>query len=137
MSTHVSGKRLLRAELAARTGCNHETIRYYENINLLPDPPRTVTGYRVYDESHVLRLRFILRGRDLGFDIDEIRGLLALIDGGLGTCSEFKKRTEKHLADVRARIRDLKRIEGVLSAAAKKCTGKKVPECPVLDALSS
>ena len=67
MGDHVSGKGLKRADLARRTGCNLETIRYYEKISMMPDPPRTASGYRVYDETHVGRLRFILRGRELGF----------------------------------------------------------------------
>ena len=137
MADHVSGKGLQRAELARRTGCNLETIRYYEKIGMMTDPPRTASGYRVYDESHVSRLRFILRARKLGFTIEEIRGLLALVDGGTQTCAEVKQRTERHLADVRAKIADLRRIERVLAATAAKCTGNEVPDCPVLDALTS
>jgi len=64
MDDHVSGKGLRRADLARRTGCNLETIRYYEKIGMMPEPPRTASGYRVYDERHVARLRFILRGRE-------------------------------------------------------------------------
>ena len=137
MIDHVSGKRLLRAELARRTGCNLETIRYYEKTGMMPDPPRTASGYRVYDEAHVSRLRFILRARELGFSIEQIRGLLDLVDGGTQTCAHVKERTERHLADVRARIADLKRIEKVLAATAAKCSGEDVPECPVLEALAS
>jgi MerR family mercuric resistance operon transcriptional regulator len=137
MGNHVSGKGLQRAELARRTGCNLETIRYYEKIGMMPDPPRTASGYRVYDEAHVSRLRFILRARELGFAIEEIRGLLALVDGGTQTCAEVKERTERHLADVRAKIADLKRMERVLAATAAKCTGDEVPDCPVLDALTA
>ncbi len=137
MVDHVSGKRLLRAELARRTGCNLETIRYYEKTGMMPDPPRTASGYRVYDEAHVSRLRFILRARELGFSIEQIRGLLDLVDGGTQTCAQVKERTERHLADVRARIADLKRIEKVLAATAAKCSGEDVPECPVLEALAS
>ncbi|MEX2648185.1 MAG: helix-turn-helix domain-containing protein [Alphaproteobacteria bacterium] len=137
MSDHVSVKRLQRAELARRTNCNLETIRYYEKIGVMPAPPRTTTGYRVYDESHVRRLRFILRARELGFAIEEIRGLLRLVDGGTQTCAEVKARTEDHLADVRAKIADLRRIERVLAATASKCTGDEIPECPVLEALAS
>ncbi|MBI1234393.1 MAG: MerR family DNA-binding transcriptional regulator, partial [Alphaproteobacteria bacterium] len=66
MSDHGSGKGLKRAQLARQTGCNLETIRYYEKIGMMPEPPRTASGYRVYDEAHVARLRFILRGRELG-----------------------------------------------------------------------
>lgn len=137
MVDHVSGKRLLRAELARRTGCNLETIRYYEKTGMMPDPPRTASGYRAYDEAHVSRLRFILRARELGFSIEQIRGLLDLVDGGTQTCAQVKERTERHLADVRARIADLKRIEKVLAATAAKCSGEDVPECPVLEALAS
>lgn len=135
MSDHVSGKGLLRAELARRTGCNLETIRYYEKIGMLPDPPRTAAGYRVYDEDHVSRLRFVLRSRELGFSIEEIRGLLHLVDGGNQTCAEVKDRTERHLADVRAKIVDLRRIERVLTATAAHCSGDDVPACAVLEAL--
>lgn len=137
MTDHVSGKRLQRAELARRTGCNLETIRYYEKTGMMPDPPRTTSGYRVYDDSHLSRLRFILRARELGFSIEQIRGLLDLVDGGTQTCAEVKERTDRHLADVRAKIADLKRIEKVLAATAAQCSGEDVPECPVLEALAS
>lgn len=137
MADNNFGKGLQRAELARRTGCDLETIRYYEKIGMMPDPPRTASGYRVYDAAHVSRLRFILRARELGFAIEEIRGLLALVDGGTQTCAEVKERTERHLADVRAKIADLRRIERVLAATAARCTGDEVPDCPVLDALTA
>lgn len=137
MGDRVSGRGLQRGELAERTGCNLETIRYYEKIGMMPDPPRTASGYRVYGEIHVSRLRFILRARELGFAIEEIRGLLDLVDGGTQTCAEVQERTERHLADVRTKIADLKRIEKVLAATAAQCSGDDVPECPILDALAS
>ena len=137
MDDHVSGRGLRRGQLAQQTGCNLETIRYYEKIAMMPAPPRTPAGYRIYGDSHVARLRFILRARELGFGIDEIRSLLALVDRGTQTCAEVKQLTERHLADVRARIADLKRIERVLAATAAKCSGEEVPDCPVLEALAS
>lgn len=137
MNDHVSGMGLQRAGLARRTGCNLETIRYYEKIGMLPNPPRTPAGYRVYDESHVSRLRFIMRARELGFSIEEIGGLLGLVDGGTQTCAEVKERTELHLADVRSKIADLRRIERVLAATSAKCSGEQAPHCPVLEALSA
>lgn len=137
MADHESARGLKRGELARRTGCNLETVRYYEKIGLLTEPPRTANGYRIYDDSHVSRLHFILRGRELGFAIEEIRGLLDLVDGGTQTCAEVKARTEHHLADVRAKIADLKHIERVLADTAAQCSGGKAPECPVLEALSS
>ena len=137
MVDHVCGKGLKRAELARRTGCNLETIRYYEKIGMMPEPPRTLSGYRVYGETHVARLRFILRGRELGFSIEELRGLLCLVDRGTQTCAEVKALTEHHLADIRAKIADLRRIEKVLATTAAQCSGEQVPECPMLDALAS
>ena len=104
---------------------------------MMPEPPRTATGYRVYDEVHVSRLQFILRGRELGFSIEELRGLLSLVDRGIHTCAEVKAITQQHLADVRAKIADLKRIEKVLAGTAAQCSGEDVPECPVLEALAS
>lgn len=136
MIDHVSMRRLQRAELARATGCNLETIRYYEKIGLMPDPPRTASGFRIYDETHLSRLRFILRGRELGFAIEDIRGLLGLVEAGTQTCAEVKTRTELHLADVRAKIADLKRIETVLAATAAQCSGEQAPDCPILDALA-
>jgi len=136
MTDHVSGKRLQRAGLSRRTGCNLETIRYYEKIGMLPDPPRTAAGYRIYGEGHVARLRFIMRARELGFSIEDIRGLLDLVDTGNQTCAEVKERTERHLADVRSKIADLRRIERVLSTTAAQCSGREVPQCPILTVLA-
>ncbi|MEI4263478.1 MerR family transcriptional regulator [Roseovarius sp. D0-M9] len=135
MSDHESESGLTRGELARATGCNIETIRYYEKTGLLPDPPRTDAGYRIYTAAHATRLRFILRARELGFSMEDIRGLLGLEDGAAPTCAEVKERTERHLADVRAKILDLRRIEATLARTAARCSGTAVPICPVLDTL--
>jgi len=135
MSDHESESGLSRGELARTTGCNIETIRYYEKTGLLPDPPRTGAGYRIYSAAHATRLRFILRARELGFSMEDIRGLMGLEDGTAPTCAEVKERTERHLADVQAKIADLRRIEKVLSVTAARCSGEDVPDCPVLEAL--
>jgi len=126
----------MRAGLAKATGCNLETIRYYENIGVMPDPPRTAKGFRVYDQTQVVRLRFVMRMRALGFTLEEVRGFLALTDGGSQTCAEVRALTKAHLVGVRAKIADLQRIEKVLAETAAQCSGKDVPDCPVLDALS-
>lgn len=136
MSDHEAESGIRRGELARVTGCNIETIRYYEKTGMLPDPPRTFAGYRAYSRDHVTRLRFIMRARKLGFAMDDIRGLLGLGDRAAPTCAEVKARTERHLADVREKITDLQRIEAVLSETAARCTGAQVPECPVLDTLA-
>lgn len=126
---------ILRAQLARRTGCNLETIRYYEKIGLLPAPTRNANGYRVYSPELVQRLQFILRARDLSFAMDEIRSLLSLTDAGAETCAEVMGTTQTHLNDVRRRIADLQKIEAALATTLAKCTGDDVPDCPILGVL--
>lgn len=123
--------------LAALTDCKIETIRYYEKIGLLPEPARTGGGYRVYDDQHMKRLSFIRRCRELGFTIDEIRGLLTLVDGGNYTCGDIKKLTLEHVDSIRQKIKDLKKLEKTLSIIASQCSGGSTPECPIIDALSA
>lgn len=137
MTDHERESGFTRGDLARVTGCNIETIRYYEKTGLLPDPPRTNAGYRIYSAAHATRLGFILRARELGFSMEDIRGLLGLGDGTAPTCAEIKERTERHLSDVRTKIADLKQIEHVLAKTAARCSGEQVPECPILDALSA
>lgn len=127
---------ILRAQLAKRTGCNLETIRYYEKVALLPEPSRSANGYRVYSPELVQRLTFILRARDLGFKLDEIRSLLTLTDTGTQTCAEVLSTTEKHLADVHQRIADLIRIETELNRLAGLCSRESTPECAILNMLN-
>lgn len=126
---------LRRVDLARATGCNLETIRYYETAGILPPPARTDAGHRTYGASDVQRLRFVLRARELGFSLDDIRGLLGLGDGALRSCAEVRDKTKTHLAEVRAKIADLQRIEAVLSETASRCTGASVPECAILSSL--
>ncbi|MDQ7079337.1 MAG: helix-turn-helix domain-containing protein [Paracoccaceae bacterium] len=129
-------KALRRIDLSRATGCNIETIRYYEKIGILPAPPRGGNGYRQYDPAHVDRLRFVMRSRELGFTLDEIRSLLGLVDRGAQSCAEVQAVAQGHLETVRARIRDLQRVEKVLSETVSRCSGRDVPECPVMDALA-
>jgi len=126
-----------RGELAKRAGCNIETVRYYEKIGLLPDPPRTAGGYRDYDPEHGRRLRFILRARDLGFGIEDIRALLKLVDRRAYTCAQVREMTLEHLDAVRLKIADLRRLERTLAKTVAACNGRNVPDCPVIDALAS
>lgn len=82
-----------------------------------------------------MRLSFVRRSRGLGFSLDEVRGLLELVDGGRYTCAEVKAITLDHLADIRRKIADLRRLERMLADVAGKCRGGKVPDCPVMEAL--
>jgi len=123
--------------LSAETGVNIETIRYYERIGLMPAPPRTQGRQRIYDAQHLKRLTFIRRSRELGFSLDQIRALLGLAGTHELTCGEVKGLAEQHTADIRRKIRDLKRLERILSDLAARCHGRRVPDCPILDALSA
>lgn len=133
--SHGSVKLIRRSDLSRLTGCNLETIRYYEKIGVMPDPPRTAKNYRSYDETHVSRLHFIMRARELGFSLEEVRDLLHLVDGGVQTCAEVQVLASGHLDAVRARIADLQRIESVLAGTVSRCSGDAVPECAVIEAL--
>ena len=121
--------------LSERTGCNIETIRYYEKIGLMPAPPRSVGGHRVYDDDHAKRLGFIRRSRELGFSLDEIRALLGLADEADYDCGTVKNITLKHLQGVRDKIRDLRRMERTLKAVAGECEGGIAPRCPIIETL--
>jgi MerR family mercuric resistance operon transcriptional regulator len=122
-------------EMSRRTHCKIETIRYYERIGLMPAPPRTHGGYRLYDTSHQKRLNFVRRGRELGFSLDRVRELLALAEGDGATCDEARETTLVHLADIEQKIADLGRMADVLREMAARCTGGNVPDCPILEAL--
>lgn len=124
-----------RGRLAQKTGTSIETIRYYEKIGLMPPPRRSGSGYRLYGDAARSRLRFILRGRELGFSIEELRNLLSLVDGGDYTCGEVHEMTVAHLGSVRRKIDDLRRLERTLAEMAAQCEGGAIPECPVIDAL--
>ena len=134
---HMSPGRHGIGALSERTGVNIETIRYYERIGIMPEPPRTAGRQRVYDTGHLERLFFIRRSRELGFSLDEIRALLQLVDGGDFTCDEVHELTMTHIDNIRCKIADLRRMERVLKDMAAKCDGGDVPECPILDALSA
>ena len=122
-------------EMSKLTGCNIETIRYYERIGVMPDPVRSTGGHRLYVVEHLKRLTFIRRSRELGFTLKQIRELLAMVDGGAFTCNEIKEITTGHIGDVRRKIADLRRLERVLADMASRCDRGEVPDCPVIDAL--
>jgi len=122
-------------ELSRRTGCVVETIRYYERIGMMPDPPRSAGGHRMYNEGHEKRLTFIRRGRALGFTLDEVRGLLGMVDGGDYSCEDIRTVAVAHIAEIRRKIADLRRIEKVLRDMAEQCDTGVVPECPIVEAM--
>jgi MerR family mercuric resistance operon transcriptional regulator len=128
--------RLTIGELSRRTAVNIETIRYYERIGLLPRPPRTRSGRRVFGTESHRTLAFIKRSRELGFALEDIRNLLSLRDSH-GACMDVKVIAERHLQDVRVKMRDLMKLESVLSAAIARCPNDKSTDCPVLESLDN
>jgi MerR family transcriptional regulator, mercuric resistance operon regulatory protein len=135
MLNEVAAKGLRRAELARRTGANLETVRYYEKAGLLPAPPRTANGYRSYDTVHERRLGFVLRARELGFSLEEVRALLRLVDERDQPCAEASRLAATHLSDVRAKIADLRRMERVLKDVVAECGDGSRPDCPLIETL--
>ena len=133
--TNPRGGGLSRGKLAQLTGCHAETIRYYEKAGILDDPPRTAAGHRVYGEAHVKRLAFVLRSRELGFALEQVRELLGLADQRNRSCAEVKAMTLDHAAAIRDKIADLQDMERVLSAMAAECDEGDVPACPIIDTL--
>jgi MerR family transcriptional regulator, mercuric resistance operon regulatory protein len=121
-------------ELSRRTGCNIETIRYYERIGLMPAPPRR-GRYRSYGGEDVGRLGFVRRARELGFTLDDVRALLGLAGGGQASCAEVRTLAASHLTDVRARIADLRRMERVLADSVRACDARQNPGCPLIQSL--
>ena len=123
--------------MSERTGVHIETIRYYERIGLLPKPLRSQGRHRLYDETHNRRLVFVRRSRALGFSLDQIRELLGLSRATELTCDEVKALTEQHIAGIRHKIRDLRRLDRVLNALSARCRGGKIATCPILETLGS
>lgn len=121
--------------LSAQTGVNIETIRYYERIGLLPAPPRTQGGRRIYSAEHRRRLVFIRRMRELGFPIEDVRTLLGMVDGGYA-CADVHALTVRHLDDMRRRIGDLTRVAAILEDMADRCATGETPGCPIVEALN-
>jgi MerR family transcriptional regulator, mercuric resistance operon regulatory protein len=127
--------RIAIGRLSKHTGTNIETIRYYERIGLLPAPPRSSGGYRLYGTDHLKRLNFIRRARALVFSIGEVRTLFRLADERQRPCGEVRVVADAHLKDVRARIADLRRMERMLKATVARCASGERTACPVIEAL--
>src|SRR2546430_13661225 len=122
-------------ELSKRSGVNIETIRYYERIKMLPTPPRTASGRRIYGATDLRILAFIRRARELGFSLDEIRALLRLGGPEKASCREVREIAAHHLEGIRAKLGDLRKLERLLAKTVARCSGRTAPDCPVLDIL--
>jgi len=127
-------RELTRGTLAKESGVNLETIRFYEQIGLMPDPPRTATGYRCYSLDHLKRLKFIRRSRGLGFTNQEVASLLEMVDSP-HACSGVKEMALSHVDKIRGKIRDLQRLQTAFEGMTAECRGGDTPECAILDRL--
>ncbi len=125
------------SEAATASGCHLETIRYYERIGLLPKAARGDNGYRDYTAAEVQQLRFIARGRDLGFSLEEIQSLLALAEQTNMPCGDVDRLARAHLVCIQARIRELRRMADELTLTIAACAGGACGGCAILGNLQA
>ncbi len=123
-------------QLARATETKAETIRYYERVDLLPEPARTSGNYRAYSRAHLDRLSFIRRARSLGFSLDQVRQLLALSDDRQRPCAEVDAIARAHLDEVDAKIADLAALRRELDSLIRQCGGGSMNDCRIIEALS-
>ena len=124
-------------DLAKGSGTKVVTVRYFEQIGLLPVPSRTAAKYRTYSNEHVRRLWFMRRCRDLGFTLDQIRDLLRLSSRKDAECAEVDRITAQHLIEIENKISDLNRLAKELRRLNSCCQGKGIiANCQIIEALS-
>ncbi|MFP5393355.1 MAG: MerR family transcriptional regulator [Gammaproteobacteria bacterium] len=127
--------------LADQAGCSVPTIRYYEQIGLLPPAARTGAGHRHYRAADLQRLQFIKRCRDFGFPIEQVRELVGVFDKGEGDCAEVRDVAQAQLAAVRSRLAALRALEatlqGFVADCDAACVGGPSRDCCIIDELSS
>jgi Cd(II)/Pb(II)-responsive transcriptional regulator len=124
-------------ELAANTGCDIETIRFYEREGLLDKPARDASGYRRYDGRALARVRFIRHCRSLDIALPEVRRLLACTAAPERSCAEVDSWLDRHIAGVRQRIEALHALEAQLAALRRTCDGNPAHACAILDSFVS
>jgi Hg(II)-responsive transcriptional regulator len=127
-------QRMRIGELARSVDVNVETIRYYQRIRLLELPKKPYGGMRSYDDEHLQRLRFIRRAQQLGFSLEDVRELLDLSSSD---CDRVEKLAAKKLNLVKAKLKQLRRIESVLAKTVEQCARRKGNQpCPIIETLS-
>lgn len=135
-NSRPSGSTVPIGLVSRRSGCSIDTIRFYEKTGILPQPRRTEAGRRVFDESDIARITFVRRARELGFSLDEVRGLLALAEGTGDSCDQVRSLARHHLDEIATRIADLTTMQTVLDALVAQCAQGTNPTCPLITALS-
>ena len=123
-------------KVAKAVGLGVETVRFYEREGLIPEPPRSEAGYRLYPEDTIPRLLFILRAKGLGFTLVEIRELLSLSAAPEACCKDVRDRAQTKIADIEARVAQLLAMKKALEGLVEQCTGVgPTTDCPILEAL--
>jgi DNA-binding transcriptional MerR regulator len=123
-------------EAARRSGVKVPTIRYYEEVGLLPEPPRTEGNRRLYGNPHLKRLAFIRHARELGFEVEAIRTLLDLQDNPGQSCSPADSIARRRLRDVQDRIAKLTALKVELERMITGCSHGTVADCRVIEVLA-
>jgi len=123
-----------RSALAIQANVNLETIRFFEKLGLMPDPPRTAAGYRVYSAEHLKRLKFIRRTKELGFKNSEVSSLLDMVDGSYA-CNDVKNIAVAHATLIAEKISDLAKMKTALETMSSECRGGSTPDCAIIDQL--
>lgn len=118
---HMPGLRI--GEVAQQAGVTTATIRYYERAGVLPKPPRSVAGYRLYSGRAVEEIVFVRKAQSIGFSLNEIRDLLRLSRNGTAPCSRVLTLAEEHLQAVDNRIRELQTFRKELASAVRRWRG--------------
>ncbi|MGY1530968.1 Cu(I)-responsive transcriptional regulator [Luteimonas sp. A649] len=122
-------------EASAASGVSAKMIRYYEDAGLVPPADRSASGYRIYGDADVHRLRFIRRARDLGFQVAEIADLLGLWNDRSRRSADVKRLAQAHIADLEDRIAKLRQMADTLQTLSDCCAGDGRPDCPILAGL--
>ncbi|MGH1462100.1 MAG: MerR family transcriptional regulator [Neptuniibacter sp.] len=123
-------------EVAAAGNCQVQTIRYYEQIGLMPAPERTAGNQRIYRKAHYDRLAFIRHSRELGFSLEQIREILTLNDSPNHSCGDVDAIARNHLADVESKIKRLQGMKKELKRMIEQCAGGTVSDCRIIEVLS-
>jgi len=123
-------------DMAKIGNCKVQTVRYYEEIGLLPTPARSAGNQRIYTRAHRDRLHFIRHARELGFPLGRIREILKLGDEPTHSCAEVDQIAREHLRDVESRIERLQSLRAELERMISECTANRVAECRIIEVLS-
>ncbi|GAA0593842.1 Cu(I)-responsive transcriptional regulator [Caenispirillum bisanense] len=124
------------SQAAKKSGVPAKTIRYYESIDLIPEAGRTASGYRVYTDKDVERLRFIQHARGLGFSVKDVGDLLALWQDRSRASADVKALAARRVEEIDRKVAELQSMRDTLTHLMDRCHGDDRPDCPILESLA-